>query len=163
MMLGFRRKKFIYDHLDYTISEDAVVVNEKNGKVIKGYERDGYILFDIPKDGKQIQYRLHLVVADHFVPNPNNYDWINFKDRDYKNCKAENLRWVVRPDHSKKYIKQYTLSGIFVKEYPSLSTASEQTNIDIGNISSCCEGKRRNAGGFKWQYTNKKNDKQVKW
>lgn len=37
-----------------------------------------------------------------------------------------------------------------LNEYPTLTAAAEDTKISVGNISSCCQGKRRSAGGYKW-------------
>lgn len=151
-MLNFSRKKFLYDHAHYTINEDGTVVNEKTGNKLNVYESRGAMLFDAQKEGESVQYRLHLAVADHFLPNPNNWDWVAFKDGNFKNCGVSNLRWTKRPDSGGVPVKQYSLSGILIKEYSSLKTASEQTNIDLHNICSCCEGKRKTAGNFKWRY-----------
>ena len=38
--------------------------------------------------------------------------------------------------------------------YYSLTNASEQTQIPFSNISKCCSGKRKTAGGYKWRFAN---------
>ena len=53
--------------------------------------------------------------------------------------------------HSKKVL-QFTKSGEFIKEWPSIREASKQLKINFGNICSCCNGKRKSAGGFIWKY-----------
>ena len=53
--------------------------------------------------------------------------------------------------HSKK-ILQFTKSGEFIKEWPSIREASKQLKINFGNICSCCNGKRKSVGGFIWRH-----------
>lgn len=45
------------------------------------------------KNGNSVVEDLAILVATSFVPNPNNYKNVLFKDKDPNNCKAENLFW----------------------------------------------------------------------
>ena len=36
------------------------------------------------------------LVANEFLPNPNNYKFVGFIDGNSKNCAAENLQWVLK-------------------------------------------------------------------
>lgn len=49
-------------------------------------------------------------------------------------------------------VKQYTLDGIFVKEYECIQDASEETGINKGNISLCCNNERKTTGGYIWRF-----------
>lgn len=51
-----------------------------------------------------------------------------------------------------KTIIQYDLDGNIIKEYESQSQASRETNINQSDISSCCTGKQKTAGGFAWKF-----------
>ena len=51
-----------------------------------------------------------------------------------------------------KKILQFTKSGEFLREWSSLSEASKQLKINCGHICSCCNGKRKSAGGYVWKY-----------
>ena len=51
-----------------------------------------------------------------------------------------------------KKILQFTKSGEFIKEWPSLREASRQLKINCGHIWSCCNGKYKSAGGYVWKY-----------
>ena len=44
-----------------------------------------------------------------------------------------------------------TLSGQFIKVWVSQAEASRSLNIIQGNISYCCLGKRKTAGGYRWK------------
>lgn len=48
-------------------------------------------------------------------------------------------------------IQQYDKQNNLIAEYFSLSEAHKNTNIHLGNISSCCKGKRKTAGGYFWK------------
>lgn len=48
-------------------------------------------------------------------------------------------------------ITQYTKSGVFVSDFNSMLEAEDATGIKNGNISQCCSGKRKTAGGFTWK------------
>ena len=49
-------------------------------------------------------------------------------------------------------ILQFSKNGEFIAEYPSTHEAEKHTGCNQGNISSCCKGKRKSAGGFIWKY-----------
>jgi len=50
-----------------------------------------------------------------------------------------------------KEVSQYTIQGNFVNSYGSTREAKRKTNIS--HISSCCNKKRKTAGGYIWKYT----------
>ena len=54
--------------------------------------------------------------------------------------------------YDQKPVLQYTKDGELVAEYRSRSEASRQTEVNPGNISLCCTGNRKSAGGFIWKY-----------
>jgi len=51
-----------------------------------------------------------------------------------------------------KKIFQYTLTGAFVKEFKSVTEASENTNASYSGIYNCCKGNYKQSGGFKWSF-----------
>ena len=46
--------------------------------------------------------RLHRVVAEAFIPNPNNYPVIDHLDNNKQNCKASNLEWVTQQENTRR-------------------------------------------------------------
>lgn len=54
--------------------------------------------------------------------------------------------------HAGKPILQYDMQGNFVKEYPTLREASQQTGINVNSICQCCKGTQKSAGKSTWQY-----------
>lgn len=49
-------------------------------------------------------------------------------------------------------ILQFTKSGEFIREWPSLSVVQRQLGIAQSSICKCCKGQRKFAGGFVWRY-----------
>lgn len=49
-------------------------------------------------------------------------------------------------------VHQYTLDGKFIKEFESGRQAGEKTYADRNNILAVCKGRRKTAGGYRWQY-----------
>lgn len=54
---------------------------------------------------------------------------------------------------NKRKIQQFTLEGKFVKEYPSITEASRELNIERRTISACVNRKSKTSGGFLWQFS----------
>ncbi len=51
-----------------------------------------------------------------------------------------------------RIVYQYTLDGVFIKEYNSLRKAAAANHISFPSIISCCNGKTSNAGRFIWRF-----------
>lgn len=49
-------------------------------------------------------------------------------------------------------ILQYSKTGEFIAEYPSLMEAERNTGCHNQNICKCCKGTRKSCGGFIWKY-----------
>jgi len=65
-------------------------IKERNLKLSGG---DKYIQVHLCKNGKIKAFLVHRLVAEAFIPNPDNLPCINHKDENPKNNQAENLEW----------------------------------------------------------------------
>lgn len=63
-------------------------------------DRTGYVLVTLSKDGENKVYPLHRLVAQAFIPNPDNLDEVNHKDRNRKNNSLSNLQWCTSRENT---------------------------------------------------------------
>ena len=50
-------------------------------------------------------------------------------------------------------ITQMSLSGEFIRTWGSIHEASKELKISKANLTTCCNGKRKNCGGYRWKYS----------
>lgn len=68
--------------------------------ILKTYKsKKGYLNITLSKNGKCIDKRNHILVAQHFIPNPNNKPQVNHKDGNKLNNNVENLEWVTNDEN----------------------------------------------------------------
>ena len=136
--------------------------NKKERIRIPAKARNGYLYIVLSKNGVQHTIRIHRVVAEQFIPNPNNYETVNHKDFDKNNNSCSNLEWMPMGDnirHAKdnsignnKPVLQYTLDGEFVREWHSAYRAGKELGFTSELISKCCRGKQHEHKGFIWKF-----------
>ena len=121
----------------------------------------GYLLVSLYKNNKHKMKRVHRLVAEHFLPNPQNLIFVNHIDENKRNNKVENLEWCTcqynniygkRLQKVRKPILQLDLNGNLIKEWESAVKAKLELKISNKSISEVCRRKRKTAGGFKWKY-----------
>lgn len=131
----------------------------QDGKKLKPWERGNgdvkYQLVKLCKDGVQRTMSLHRIVALAFVDNPDGFDVVNYKDRNTRNNRAENLEWCDQQynneySHNKR-VEQLTSEGEKLAEYKSIHCASRMTGIHENAISNVICGRALTAGGYVWK------------
>lgn len=63
-------------------------------KTLRGRNWLGYPKVTLMRDGAKHEKRIHKLVGEHFVENPNNLPIVNHKDSDRSNHRYDNLEWV---------------------------------------------------------------------
>ena len=51
-----------------------------------------------------------------------------------------------------KFVVQYDKEMNYINEFPSIKEARRKTGVEDANISKCCHGKVKSAGGFIWKF-----------
>ena len=141
---------------------------KKSERILKAdKEGSGYYQVWLCKDGKRDRYKVHRLVAQAFIPNPNNLPFINHRDENKQNNCMENLEWCSRSynntynGRAKKVGKKnskpvYSISkeSGLVTYWESAKEAERILGISSSHICSCCKGKLNSCGGFYWMYAN---------
>lgn len=163
----------------YQVSNYSRIRNN-NGDIRKTKKNNrDYTMISLYKDGKEKTKLVHRLVAQAFIPNPNNLLQVNHIDEDKNNNNATNLEWcsnlynrrygtgyqrsVENHDYKKiglknsKRVKQYDLNSNFIKEHLGVMIASRETGINESGIRRVCYKKAKSAGGFRWEYCNENN------
>lgn len=82
--------------------------NIYNSKGLKMKQREnefGYLDIGLSKNNKQSRFKVHRLVVQAFLPNPNNLPQVNHIDGNKKNNNVENLEWVTAKDNTKHAIE----------------------------------------------------------
>ena len=141
--------------LNYSNTGKEGILNARdNGK--------GYLRVILWKDGKDKKYRINRLVAQAFIPNPDNLPEVNHKDEDKTNNRVDNLEWCSR-QYNIEYSQGKAVIGInkvsgLIAEFPSASEASRQTGINSRNICACLKGRQKSTGGFYWHYASESEE-----
>jgi group I intron endonuclease len=56
-------------------------------------------------------------------------------------------------NYKSKAVNQYDKSGRFIQSFCAASVAGRVLGVNQSHISACCLGKRKSAGGYRWEYT----------
>ena len=142
----------------------------RKGRILKTHiDKYGYERVMLYKDGKQKLKQVHRLVAEAFIPNPDNLPCVNHKDENPLNNVVSNLEWctykyninygtaierrsekMTNGKLSKK-VFQYDLEGNFIREWESVHEAG-RNGFNQAHIIDCCKGKYKQHKGFIWTY-----------
>lgn len=85
---------------DRTIKREGQGDFFKAGQPIKSYKTPkGYLRVGLSQDGKLINKFLHVLVAEAFIPNPDNKPFVNHMDGIKTNNAISNLEWVTSSEN----------------------------------------------------------------
>lgn len=151
----------------YYVTRDGCILslisymNTGKIKVLNGYKRkNGYVDINLYLQDKPKSYRVHRLVAQAFIPNPNNFPVINHKDEVKHNNHVSNLEWCTDKynlNYGKCQItksKRVVQSDIFnnkIREWKSISEA-EKHGYGGDYISKCARGLQKLYKRCRWSF-----------
>ena len=165
----------------YEITTEGQIISYlryPNGKVLKPHvSENGYLTTTIKQYGKFKSYYIHRLVAQIFIPNPENLPYVNHKSEDRTDNRMENLEWCTAEyncnygNHRENLIKatlrftghpsriaKLDKQGNLLKAYYSIKAAArdvagENWNSAAVQISKIIKGAKghHTCCGFKWK------------
>ena len=155
---------------------DRVVSNGKGTRLVKGrvlkqqLDKDGYLYVLFKVNGKTVARKVHRIVAQTFIPNPDNLPQANHKDCDRTNNNVKNLEWCTA-SYNMQYREKYGVSNteslghplfavnlttLEVSRFCSQHEAGRELNAKQGSINGVIKGRLKQTGGY-W-FTNADNN-----
>lgn len=160
-------EKEIKDFPGYSITDDGKVISYKykTPRIMKTwYQKSGYENIKLCKNNQTYHFLIHRLVAEAFIPNPNNLPEVNHINKNRQDNRAENLEWSDRVDNV--YDSYSTMSPIrnfrecilitedeskIIKEFQSIVAAARYASKNFG----CSESgliRNHKSKGYKIKY-----------
>ena len=161
----------LYQVSDWGRVKSLITDKNRRKRILKQHNRgNGYIFVVLTNNEHQSKnISVHRLVAETFLPNPENLPEVNHIDENKENNRVDNLEWC---DHTyninygnrtkkasesnlngklSKPILQYTKDGELVREWESQSEA-QRNGFNQGAIGACCRGEKRQYKGYIWKF-----------
>ena len=147
----------------YLVNTSGYVFSRITGKIRRPVlnKKTGYNTLVLCGDHIKKTKCVHRIVAEAFIENPNGFGFVNHKDENKLNNDVSNLEWCSKAYNNtyngktqrccKKVIQTDPETGIETL-WQSAKKASEAGIAHYKNISACCRGLRKSAGGFEWRF-----------
>lgn len=167
---------------NYSINKNGEVRNDKTGHIKQPFKnkRNGYLTVDLYKNNKSEKVPIHRLVAETFIPNPENKLTVDHIDGNRQNNSIDNLRWATYSENNSRFetlgvrsesivVTRYAeernkrggghlawLDVIEIMEFDSISGTAKYFDCTVSNISLMLEkgtiGKRGRTRGYRFSY-----------
>lgn len=171
---------------NYSINENGEVRNDNTGYIKTPFvnKSNQYPTIDLYENGKSKKVTIHRLIAEAFIPNPENKLTVDHKDGNRQNNSIENLRWATYSEQNSRFrtigvrsqtviVKHHEedrkkrggghnkwLNIINTIEFESVSKTAEYFNCTISNISLMLKkgtiGKRGSVRGYQFLFKDNK-------
>lgn len=134
-----------------------------NGRMLKPDNCFGYLRYTLCKNNIPTRHRAHRLVAEAFIPNPENKPQLNHINGNKEDNRVDNLEWCTESEnqlHSRRVLKNHC--GIPKKpvicvetgqRYPSISAAAEATGAPLSALSKVLNGKLSQTHNLHFEFT----------
>ena len=142
----------------YAITSCGKVWSYKSQKFLKPVDNGiGYLKVGLSKEGKKEYRFVHRLVAEAYIPNPENKTDVNHKNEIKTDNYVNNLEWTTHKENMNYGTLKVRMSKpVYCEEldkyFPSGNEAAQQLGIPQSGITMCCRGNRKTCGGYHWRY-----------
>lgn len=157
----------------YQVSNEGRIKSVRNDIIMsQKTDKKGYLVIGFSVNGKSKFFKVNRLVAQAFIPNPNNLPCTNHKNCIPNDNRVENLEWcdytynnhygnriekaskkMINNPLISKIVYKYTIDNKLIGEYPSANEAQRDMGITCSRgVSMCCRGIIPTYKGYKWSY-----------
>ena len=150
--IGIHMEQFvdIIEFSNYQVSNIGNIKNKKTGRILsQSNSGKGYMKVNLMKDGNSYTKRVHIIVCEHFNPNPGHLPQVDHKDEDKANNSASNLRWCT---HQQNIDWHYENNPNKRAKNSSLVYGSLESMVDATGKHICVNGLEFNSCGSAAKY-----------
>lgn len=164
--------KVIPSFPDYEASTLGKVRNKKTLKILTFHINGGYLISHLYQEQKRYPVKLHRVIAETFLDNPENKEFVNHKNSVRTDNRLENLEWNTvqenndhkvqnNPNNKKKYLRPVwqcdKVTRQRIKLFDSVAEAAQSINENnlqsiSSNIRKVLHGAYNQTNGYYWEY-----------
>lgn len=175
--------KTIPSYPDYEASSLGYIRNKKTKKTIKHNYNGGYAQMHLYNDKKRDAVKLHRMIAEAFISNPENKPTVNHIDKDTTNNKPSNLEWSTHQENNEHKVthnfqrkeletrkvwkcSKDTKERIECFDSAKIAANSITTSQAINKsakLFAVLNGHRQSAYGFKWEYEDEPDIPNEEW
>ena len=155
----------------YQVSNLGRVKRITTGRVLKPLKHsNGYLMVKLSKNSIVYTKTIHSLVAQAFIPNPENKPEINHIDENKTNNNVSNLEWMTRKENinhgtrTERMSKTQSIPIITTniktgesKEFYGARECARQLGLTHGNITSVLKGRYKQTGGYTFKYKEESN------
>ena len=146
----------------YSISNYGRVKNNKTNKIKSTFiNNSGYKCVQLYNNNLMKHFLIHRLVAEAFIPNPNNLSDVNHKNENKEDNTLDNLEWVSHKENcsygerNKKAVIKNSRPIICIEtgeEFLNATEIKKKYGYDNSLIHKCCKGQYNQSYGFHWKY-----------
>lgn len=138
----------------FLVDDDLNIYSNRTGRKLSTYiGTDGYPQVQYKDDNNRAHHnRVHVIYAHCFIPNPNNYRYINHIDSDKTNNSLDNLEWCTNSynvkhcwdsgnrTHKNNTAISVSIDGKIVGKYKSIRECGRALKLDRHKIARILKG-----------------------
>lgn len=101
----------------FMITKNGMLYREDTGNWYKPFENSGYLSYHLKWKNKTYPKRIHRLVAEAFIPNPENKPFVHHKDHNPYNNSVDNLEWATVKENNRDKLERKEQPEIDYSKY----------------------------------------------